>query len=45
LDLFGSAPAPKGHQDVLDTLRSVELDRLTGLDALQLLHQLKNKLS
>lgn len=45
LDLFGAAPAPKAQQDVVETLRSLELDRLTGLEALSLLHQLKNKLS
>ncbi len=45
LDLFGAPPSQKTHQDVLETLRSVELDRMTGLEALQLLNQLKNKLS
>ncbi|MGE0322325.1 MAG: DNA mismatch repair protein MutS [Polyangiaceae bacterium] len=44
LDLF-AAPEPdaKGHE-VLDTLRNVDVDRLTPLDALKLLARLKKKL-
>ncbi len=44
LDLFTRPLASKAHDDVLETLRQVELDRLTGLEALQLLHQLRGKL-
>ncbi len=44
LDLF-SVPEPdaRGHE-VLDTLRNVDVDRLTPLDALKLLARLKKKL-
>ncbi len=45
LDLFARAPLAKVHEDVLETLKQVDLDRLSGLEALQLLHQLRGKLS
>jgi DNA mismatch repair protein MutS len=37
----GSTP---GERETLDTLRALDLDRLTGLDALQLLSRLKQRL-
>jgi DNA mismatch repair protein MutS len=45
LDLFASeAPPRAGESDVLETLRSLDVDRLTPLDALTLLARLKEKL-
>jgi DNA mismatch repair protein MutS len=44
LDLFSAAPADKAAQPVLDTLRAVDVDRLTPLDALQLVAKLKTLL-
>ena len=42
LDLFEApAPPPAEEQAVLDTLREVDVDRLTPLDALQLVASLK----
>jgi DNA mismatch repair protein MutS len=42
LDLFEASSAPPAeHQAVLDTLREVDVDRLTPLDALQLVASLK----
>ncbi|MCA9630503.1 MAG: DNA mismatch repair protein MutS [Myxococcales bacterium] len=44
LDLFATPePDAKGHE-VLDTLRNVDVDRLTPLDALKLLARMKKKL-
>jgi DNA mismatch repair protein MutS len=46
LDLFmTSKPAEqKAHAEVIETLRSLEVDRVTGLEALQLLARLKQRL-
>jgi DNA mismatch repair protein MutS len=46
LDLFGApAPAAPTHAPVLDTLKAVDVDRLTPLDALQLVAKLKGMLA
>jgi DNA mismatch repair protein MutS len=45
LSLFGARPsASPQHTEVLELLRALEIDRLTGLEALQLLARLKSKL-
>jgi DNA mismatch repair ATPase MutS len=44
LDLFRSPAAQKHESEVLASLRGIEPDRLTGLAALQFLHQLKKLL-
>ncbi len=45
LDLFAPAPAEhKAHSEVLETLRQLDVDRLTPLEALQLLARLKQRL-
>jgi DNA mismatch repair protein MutS len=42
LDLFGGAPnAPAGPHPVVETIRNVDVDRLTPLDALKLIADLK----
>lgn len=45
LGLFDAPSAPKGEREALELLRHTDLDRLTGIEALQLLHQLKGKLA
>ena len=46
LSLFQKAEAPApGSREVLDTLRALEVDRMTPLDALSLLAKLKGKLT
>jgi DNA mismatch repair protein MutS len=45
LDLFAPAAAAKGEAEAAQTLRALDVDRLTGLEALGLLAQLKEKLS
>ena len=45
LSLFGARSAEsRGHSEVLETLRALDLDRVTGLEALQFLARLKQKL-
>jgi DNA mismatch repair protein MutS len=45
LNLFGArATENKLHSEVIELLRALEIDRLTGLDALQLLARLKTKI-
>jgi DNA mismatch repair protein MutS len=44
LDLFAAPRAAPTETEVLETLRALDPDRLSGLDALQLLHQLKLRL-
>jgi len=45
LPLFGARSAEsRGHSEVLETLRALDLDRVTGLEALQFLARLKQKL-
>jgi DNA mismatch repair protein MutS len=45
LDLFAQASVPTGKErEVLDTLRAVEVERITPLDALSLLARLKTRL-
>jgi DNA mismatch repair protein MutS len=44
LALFGAKGARQVDTEVLETLRQVDLDRLTGIEALQLLHQVRRKL-
>jgi len=45
LSLFGVRSAEtRGHSEVLETLRALDLDRVTGLEALQFLARLKQKL-
>ena len=41
LDLFAAAPAPAAPHPALETLRAVDVDRLTPLEALQLVATLK----
>ncbi len=45
LPLFGErSPSSRGQNEVLETLRALDLDRVTGLEALQFLARLKQKL-
>ncbi|MEP7052586.1 MAG: DNA mismatch repair protein MutS, partial [Pseudomonadota bacterium] len=45
LSLFGGrSPETRGHAELIETLRALDLDRLTGLDALQFLARMKQKL-
>jgi len=45
LQLFGARSAEtRGNDEVLETLRALDLDRITGLEALQFLARLKQKL-
>ena len=45
LPLFGARSAEsRGNEEVLETLRALDLDRVTGLEALQFLARLKQKL-
>lgn len=44
LDLFGSSRRPGVGEEVLATLRELDPDRLTGIEALQLLHQVSMRL-
>ncbi|HYQ26342.1 MAG TPA: DNA mismatch repair protein MutS [Polyangiaceae bacterium] len=45
LPLFGGRSVEtRGHAEVLETLRALDLDRVTGLEALQFLARLKQKL-
>ncbi|HYQ40753.1 MAG TPA: DNA mismatch repair protein MutS [Polyangiaceae bacterium] len=45
LSLFGARSVEsRGHSEVLETLRALDLDRVTGLEALQFLARLKQKL-
>jgi DNA mismatch repair protein MutS len=45
LQLFGARSAEtRGHAEVIETIRALDLDRLTGLEALQFLARLKQKL-
>jgi DNA mismatch repair protein MutS len=47
LDLFaaGAAPPPPQHHAAIETLRNVDVDRLTPLEALQLVASLKHSLT
>lgn len=45
LGLFDAPAPPRGEREALDLLRHADLDRLSGIEALQLLHQLKGKLT
>jgi len=45
LPLFGArSEETRGHAEVLETLRALDIDRVTGLEALQFLARLKQKL-
>jgi hypothetical protein len=45
LTLFGGrSQETRGHAELIETLRALDLDRLTGLDALQFLARMKQKL-
>ncbi|MGC4092188.1 MAG: hypothetical protein QM756_30775 [Polyangiaceae bacterium] len=45
LDLFGPRAAEQSlERDVCDTLRAIEIDRMTGLEALELISRLKQRL-
>jgi hypothetical protein len=45
LSLFGARSAESRSQvELIETLRALDLDRLTGLEALSLLQRLKSKL-
>ncbi len=45
LPLFGARSAEtRGHSEVIETLKALDLDRVTGLEALQFLARLKQKL-
>ncbi|HEX3776850.1 MAG TPA: DNA mismatch repair protein MutS [Polyangiaceae bacterium] len=45
LQLFGVRSAEtRGHAELIETIRALDLDRLTGLEALQFLARLKQKL-
>jgi DNA mismatch repair protein MutS len=45
LQLFGARSVEtRGHAELIDTIRALDLDRLTGLEALQFLARLKQKL-
>jgi DNA mismatch repair protein MutS len=45
LQLFGARSVEtRSHAEVIDTIRALDLDRLTGLEALQFLARLKQKL-
>jgi DNA mismatch repair protein MutS len=45
LPLFGErSPESRNHSEVVETLRGLDIDRLTGLEALSLLQRLKSKL-
>lgn len=45
LSLFGARSVEtRGHAELIETIRAVDLDRLTGLEALQFLARLKQKL-
>jgi DNA mismatch repair protein MutS len=45
LPLFGARSAEsRGQSEVIETLRALDLDRVTGLEALQFLARLKQKL-
>jgi DNA mismatch repair protein MutS len=44
LGLFQARAESTAERDVLEVLRHANVDRLTGLEALQLVHQLQNKL-
>jgi DNA mismatch repair protein MutS len=45
LPLFGARSAEtRGHAEVVETLKALDLDRVTGLEALQFLARLKQKL-
>jgi DNA mismatch repair protein MutS len=45
LELFGSRGAEdRTRAEVIDTLRMLDVDRMTGLEALQLISRLKTKL-
>jgi DNA mismatch repair protein MutS len=45
LQLFGARSVEtRGHAELIETIRAIDLDRLTGLEALQFLARLKQKL-
>ncbi len=45
LSLFGARSVEtRGHAELIETIRAVDLDRLTGLEALQFLARIKQKL-
>ncbi len=45
MQLFGARSLEtRGHTELIDTIRALDLDRLTGLEALQFLARLKQKL-
>jgi len=45
LRLFGARSVEtRGHGELIETIRALDLDRLTGLEALQFLSRLKQKL-
>jgi len=45
LPLFGARSVEtRGHAEVIETLKALDLDRVTGLEALQFLARLKQKL-
>ncbi|MEO8904861.1 MAG: DNA mismatch repair protein MutS, partial [Polyangiaceae bacterium] len=45
LALFGGrSQETRGHAELIETLRALDLDRLTGLEALQFLARMKQKL-
>jgi len=45
LDLFSERPVPPAvEREIVETLRALDLDRMTGLEALTLLAQLKSRL-
>jgi hypothetical protein len=45
LDLFLAPPANAVHEDVANHIKALDLDRLTGLEALSLLARFKDKLT
>ena len=45
LDLFSAPPANALHEDVANHIKALDLDRLTGLEALGLLARFKDKLT
>ncbi len=45
MQLFGArSPETRGHAELIETIRALDLDRVTGLEALQFLARVKQKL-
>ena len=45
LELFGARPSPAIESELVETLRAIDVDRMTPLDALQLVAKLKHRIS